>query len=263
MTTPTSTSNLVYAATTNLADLVAIIDAEYEGDLNGTNANKQYFLDNIHKYLKDAAIALLPQKHYMVGENYSSLNKPYFSKVSDAYAGVITDGSSSTDKALIEIRAKTTSYGEALTLNHDGYVVFRGIQKDTSIISGNIILSTGVHIFENVKFSNNISITGGVAVFINCSKVSGNFLQSGGSTVLIHNCEHWSAISVSGNNNKLFITNVDNILGTDGASLTLAAGMTGGTYVMKNSDCEGTINEGTAFSLKKNVEEGVEPKPTY
>jgi hypothetical protein len=248
-----------------VTQLTGITDAGYFGDPAGTDANNAYFEGNLHNYLKALGIAASPSKEYFVSPAFSALTEVnHFSSLALAHAQIVTDGSGSSNKALISLGANASSYSDALTLNHNGYVVIKGKSKNNCVISGNIVISTGTYIFDDVRFEDDITVSGGKAIFLNCSKPSGSFTQSGSaSTVVITDCDRWSYIIVTGNDKVIHARNIRDMTANTGISISLAISMTGGTYVFTDSLLQGTIDEKTAATNISNVQESFIALPTY
>ena len=172
--------NLKTAKDTVLTDLIGITDAAYPGDPAGTNANKAYFETNVHNYIKDGAIALQPARKYQVHPDFSPLGNPFFANVATAFAQAKADGSSSSDKAEIDIKGKNSSYTDALTLDATGgYIVFKGGGLYNNVIAGIITITAGSYAFKNCKITANIVQSGGVAEFLNCIQKGANTAQQG------------------------------------------------------------------------------------
>lgn len=248
-----------------IAQLTAITDAGYQGDPSGTDANNAYFEGNVHNYLKAVGVALSPSKEYFVSPAFSGLTEVYYlPTLAAAHAQIVTDGSGSSNKALVTLGANASSYSDALTLNHNGYVVVKGKSRNNCVISGNITISTGTYIFDQVRFENDITVSGGKAIFLNCTKPSGAFTQSGSaSTVIISECDRWSYVVVTGNDKIIHIRNIKDMTANAGISINLAISMTGGTYIFTDSYLQGTIDEKTAATNISNVQESYTALPAY
>lgn len=246
--------------------LAAIVDALYTGDPGATKANLAYFVGNVHNYLSSVIKSILPKRIYEVDEDYASVGAPFFATIPTAYTQLTTDGCSSSNKAGILLHPKGSSYSEDLTFDQASfYFVVKGEMRDACDISGNIAISNGIVIFEDVRLSGNITVTGGTAVFINCYRNAGSFAQSNGSTVIVSNCENFGKISVTGNNNTLWCEKIGSMEKDSGTSksVTLASGMTGGTYVFRGINMEGTLDEGTPATEVTDIVQSATARPNY
>ena len=249
-----------------LSDVVNITDASYPADPAGTSANHSYFENNVHNYLAILGKHALPSRTFEVSQAYAGLGDPFFETVYAAYQQAT--GTSSSNKLLIKIKSKGSSYTEALALNQSGHITFKGETEYTSVLSGAITITAGVHIFINVGFNNNITVSGGTAIFINCTQLNGVFTQSGGSTVILSDCRSWGFIGVSGNSNTLFIENMKAIkVGTGGNilnSINLDSGMTGGVYVLSNVRLEGLLSNAGGLTVEESqLKENATSRPAY
>lgn len=258
-------NNLKNAIDLPLVDLVAITDAEFEGDPDGTDANAAYFQGNIHNYIKDLAKAVTASNVYWVSDRYTDMEDYHFETIVLAYAQLLTDGSTTSNKKVIAVHPKGSSYAGDLTLTHSNVAYFIGTVPGATIISGNVTISAGTHIFYRLKFTGNISVTGGKAIFIDCDMDTGLLTQSGGSasTVLIRNAGTWGAVVISGNNKTFWMENVGNVLANSGTSIELSSGMTGGQYVIRNSYLAGDLVEDTVATEFSNSEQNALTRPTY
>ncbi len=249
-----------------LSTVVNITDAAYPGDPGGTSANHSYFENNVHNYLAVLGKHALPSRTFEVSPAFSGLGDPFFDTVYAAYQQAT--GTSSSNKLLIKIGAKNSSYTEALTLNKSGHITFKGETEYNSVISGAVTITAGVHIFKDVGFNNNITVSGGTAIFIGCTQLNGVFTHSGGATVIISDCKSWGFVGVSGNSNTLFIEDVKAIKVGTGLnllnSINLDSGMTGGAYVFSNVRLEGLLaNAGSLVIEESQLKENGTARPNY
>jgi hypothetical protein len=257
-------STLEDARDLSLANLAAATDAAFPGDPLGTDIKASYMQNNVSAYIQVLAKAIMYSKHYFVHPTYgAALESPFFANIDAAHTQVKTDGSGSSNKAHVDIKAIADSYTDALTLNHNGYIVMKGVSKRNCIISGNATISTGIYVFDNLKITGNLVITGGIALFPNCL-ITGTIAQSGGSTLMLHNCENAGVITLSGNNNVLWVENVANIE-KDGSSksIILPAGMTGGTYEIRDSYGEGTLDDADKLAKCNNWSPSSTARPNH
>lgn len=249
--------SLKYVKDTALDTLVNIVDAQYQGDPLGTPINKAHVKDNIVTYIKDAGLALQPNRSYMVNPGYSTLGNPFFATVLAAVAQIVTDGSSPSDKAFID--TKHGEYTEDLTLSHNGYVITQGNSALGSVINGTVGISAGIWVFKNIRFLKDITLSGGTAIFLDCSQTAGKTLITGSANVCISNALKWGTINISGNDNNVFINKVADIAGDTGESIVIEVGLTGGVYSVRHCELQGAITEGTALTEDIGNSTGVEP----
>ncbi len=257
-------STLEDARDKSLADLAAVTDAAYAGDPDGTDIKATHMQNHIAKYIKALAKGIMYSKHYFVHPTYgAALEPPFFANIDAAHTQVKADGSGSSNKAHIDIKAIADSYTDALELDHNGYIVLKGVSKRNCIISGNPTISTGIYVFDNLKITGNIIVSGGIALFLNCL-ITGTITQSGGSTVMLHNCENAGVITLSGNNNVLWVENVANIE-KDGSSksIILPTGMTGGIYEIRDSYAEGTLDDVDVLAKVNNWNPSSTARPNH
>lgn len=253
--------------TETLSDLVNITDAGYPGDPSGTPANNAYFSANVHPYLQALGRVIQRDREYQVSPDYASLGTPFYENIALAYAAIVS--SSSSNKMLINVQTKATSYAEALTCNQNGFVVIRGDNKYSSIISGALSISTGVHIFQNIGIQANIAVTGGVAIFDNCTHTGSKVIsQSGGSTMIITGCKTIGFINITGNGNTTVLEQIQNVTTGTGAdasnSIKLASGMTGGNYSIRDVKCQGVLSNAGSLTVEISslLENGIS-RPNY
>jgi len=255
---------LTDAVAKTLSQLAAITDAQYPGDTAGTDANAAYFTGNVHNYIKDLAKVLIPSRTLFVSPAYTDIGEPFFDSPEDAYTYANGLGSGSANKITIKLRTCATAYTAAQVFNTSGYVIFKGESRHAVELSGAIAISAGVHIFDGIHLSGAITITGGIVIFHNCTHTGTGLAISGGSTVCIEDCDRWGVITVTGNNNLLYVENVKDIA-VDGSSqsIILTAGITGGTYIVRNTILQGVIKEGVAPTEVINVSTGTAKPTTY
>jgi len=189
---PQPTELIIHLKETPVDDLPQITDAMYEGDPHGTNADKLYFVENVHNYMKHLAMALLPKNTKFVSSAFSdsngSLQDPFFTSIMDAYDQINLEHSADTNKYLIYIYNTDTVYEESsFDFNSDGYVILEGVDKYGTVLSGTMYISKGVHIFRNILITGDINISGGNVIFENCGQTSGDIIISSG-TVHFENC---------------------------------------------------------------------------
>lgn len=243
--------------TETISELTGITqDASYQGDPNGTPANKAFFEGNVHSYLKDLGLATSPSNTYQVSPAFAGLGNPFFETVSAAHAQVVTDGSSASNKKVIDINAKGDSYSQPLTLNHNGFVLLRGRGRGTTL-SGSLTISAGVYLFENLLITGNITISVGTVVFKNC-EITGtvSITSNTASKVIIMDALHVGVITIDGNNKTFLLQNIAN-MSKDGNdhSVNISAGLTGGIYELRAVFMTGELDDLTSEAKVSLVEQ--------
>ncbi|RPI19722.1 MAG: hypothetical protein EHM58_00520 [Ignavibacteriae bacterium] len=179
-----------------LENLPGIIDAEYEGDPHGTNADKLYFIQNVHNYMKNLGIAMLPQNTKFVCKEFSDLLDPFFDDIVSAYS-IISNESNDTNKFLIHIYNTGNTYQGTYNFNTSGYIIFEGANKYGTILDGVVNMNNlGTHIFRNIIFKGNINITHGTVLFENCAQISGTTNISNTATVYISKADYWGPVLI-------------------------------------------------------------------
>jgi hypothetical protein len=185
--------------TDEISVLTNITDAEYENDPNGTDANSLYFIGNVHNFMKHLGIALQPENTKYVSEEFvagtEDLEDPFYADIQTCYSAFT--GTSSSNKGYMLVYHKASSYSDSLIFDSNGYIIIEGSSKYGTVISGNIQVKDGIHVFRNIKFTGTITVIGGTVLFENCLQTAGTTGITSGSTVIVSKAEHWGVIQIS------------------------------------------------------------------
>jgi hypothetical protein len=257
-------SSVKYLRDNTINTIANITDAASDTDPLGTNANDEYFKSNVHNYLKEIGLILTPSKEYYVNPGFmndsSPIGTPYFPKIYSAtsaescYAQISTDGSGANNKALVNVFAKADSYSDNMLLNHNGFVTFQGKNKHNCVISGTLTISAGIHIFDELSFSNDITISGGIVIFKNCKQTNGSTNITGAATVILIDNDQWGGISITDGLTGVvlwIIRNLDiRLIPSSSNSLLIPSGLVSFTGVFRENRFRGLISNPGSLDIE-------------
>jgi hypothetical protein len=242
-------------------ELVNITDAQYPGDDGGTDAKAAYFIGNNHNYFQSLAKALIEVNACYVNPRIAGLTEigaPFYATIADAHNSIT--GSGDNNRYTIYVDNCATGYDETLSLNKaNAFITIEGLSKYGNKITGALGITDGKYILRNLLFANSITQSGGECNIENCSQISGDTAIEGSSTMVINKCGYWGGITVSGNNNKVWIEHLDGC----NKDITITPGMTGGTYLIHDVGMEGNLIDTTALAIFSNLRPGLPERPKY
>lgn len=255
---PTNLENL---KDKTVKELTNITDALYENDPNGTNCNESYFLANVHNYLKDVGKTLYPSFTVFVNDNFTDIGNPYFQSIPDALDSFVNPSYPGMMQGIMYIYPSQGGYLDEINFDKNATLNIKGMNRYGTIINGNIHITAGITIFENITFKGYISIENGARVFfINCRQTHGN-TSLVSSELFLSYCSEWGPINISGTNVNFFCQYVQDIKKAGDCSVVVAEGTTYQNLIMKYCELEGIIQSGVVVE-QYNVNTEQKPIPT-